>query len=48
MLMSGLWDWLGAHPTRIRWHAISGVVLAGLLLVHTVRRSRRLRASHVT
>jgi hypothetical protein len=47
MLASGLWDWLDGHPTRIRWHAITGVLLAGYLLVHTVRRRRRLRASRV-
>ncbi|MEO6885496.1 MAG: hypothetical protein ABI232_04300 [Jatrophihabitantaceae bacterium] len=48
MLTSGLWDWLSGHPTRIRWHAISGVLLTGLLLVHTVRRGSRLRSSHIT
>jgi hypothetical protein len=47
MLVSGFWDWLAGHPTRIRWHAITGVVLAILLLVHTVRRRRRLRRSTV-
>ena len=47
MLASGLWDWLTGHPTRIRWHAITGVVLAGFLLVHTVRRRSRLRTSRV-
>ena len=24
MLASGFWDWSAGHPTRIRWHAISG------------------------
>ena len=47
MLASGLWDWLAGHPTRIRWHAITGVLLAGFLLVHTVRRRGRLRGSTV-
>lgn len=47
MLASGMWDWLAGHPTRIRWHAITGVLLAGFLLVHTVRRRGRLRASAV-
>jgi hypothetical protein len=47
MLGSGLWDWRLGHPTRIRWHAISGVLLAGLLLVHSVRRRGRLRSSRV-
>ncbi len=48
MLVSGLWDWSAGHPTRIRWHALTGVVLAGYLAGHTVRRRRRLRASTVT
>lgn len=47
MLASGLWDWADGHPTRIRWHAISGVVLAGFLVVHTFRRRTRLRRSIV-
>jgi hypothetical protein len=47
MLASGLWDWLGGHPTRIRWHAVTGVLLAGFLVVHTVRRRGRLRRSTV-
>jgi hypothetical protein len=47
MLASGLWDWRIGHPTKIRWHAISGFVLAGYLLVHTLRRRARLRASGI-
>jgi len=47
MLVSGFWDWFAGHPTRIRWHAITGIVLAILLLVHTVRRWSRLRRSDV-
>ena len=47
MLGSGLWDWLAPHPTRIRWHAITGVALTVLLFSHTVRRRRRLRHSRV-
>ena len=47
MLVSGLWDWAIGHPTRIRWHAITGVLLVGLLVVHTLRRRRRLRRSQV-
>lgn len=47
MLASGFWDWLAGHPTRIRWHAITGVVLAILLLIHTARRWSRLRRSKV-
>jgi hypothetical protein len=47
MLISGWWDWLAGHPTRIRWHALTGVALAVLLLIHTVRRRSRLRRSGV-
>ena len=47
MLASGLWDWADGHPTRIRWHAITGVLLAGFLGVHTLRRRTRLRSSTV-
>jgi hypothetical protein len=47
MLVSGFWDWSTGHPTRIRWHAITGVLLAGYLLVHTVRRRNRLRSSQI-
>jgi hypothetical protein len=47
MLISGFWDWFAGHPTKIRWHAITGVVLAILLVAHTVRRRRRLRRSTV-
>ena len=47
MLISGFWDWFAGHPTRIRWHAITGVVLAILLLIHTARRWSRLRRSKV-
>ncbi|HZC70829.1 MAG TPA: hypothetical protein VE442_09055 [Jatrophihabitans sp.] len=45
MLGSGLWDWLDGRPTRIRWHAISGVLLTGYLIAHTIRRRRRLTSS---
>ena len=47
MLASGFWDWFAGHPTKIRWHAITGVVLAILLVVHTIRRRSRLRRSAV-
>src|SRR5690242_12378834 len=47
MLASGFWDWSAGHPTRIRWQAISGIVLTVLLAVHTVRRRSRLRRSKV-
>ena len=47
MLVSGFWDWFAGRPTKIRWHAITGVVLAILLAVHTIRRRSRLRRSTV-
>jgi hypothetical protein len=47
MLVSGFWDFWGPHRTKIRWHALSGVILAIYLLVHTLRRRRRLRVSQV-
>jgi hypothetical protein len=46
MLASGLWDWL-AGRTTIRWHALSGVLLTGVTIVHVVRRRRRLRRSRI-
>lgn len=48
MLVSGFWDWTLGHPTRIRWHALTGVALAGMLIVHTLRRGSRLRSSNVS
>jgi hypothetical protein len=47
MLVSGFWDWFAGHPTKIRWHAITGVILAIGLVAHTIRRRRRLRRSAV-
>ena len=47
MLVSGFWDWSLGHPTRIRRHAITGIALAVLLVVHTVRRWARLRSSQI-
>jgi hypothetical protein len=47
MLASGLWDWLSGHPTKLRWHAISGVILTGFLIWHTLRRRRKLRSSRI-
>jgi hypothetical protein len=47
MLVSGFWDWFAGHPTRIRWHALTGVALTVVLVVHTVRRRSRLRRSKV-
>ena len=47
MLTSGIWDLALGHPTRVRWHAITGVLLVLFLLAHTLRRRRRLRRSLV-
>jgi len=47
MFASGTWDWLTGHPTRIRWHAITGFALAVLVLLHTLRRRSRLRSSGI-
>jgi hypothetical protein len=37
--VSGLWDWLDV-PTRIRWHALSGVILVGVVVRHAWTRRR--------
>jgi hypothetical protein len=47
MLTSGFWDLFAAHPTKIRWHAVTGVLLAIMVAAHTLRRLSRLRASNV-
>jgi len=47
MLASGFVDLGIGHPTRIRWHALSGVALAIYLTVHTLRRRSRLGTSQV-
>ena len=47
MVVSGFWDWSLGHPTRIRWHAIAGFVLAAMAVVHTLRRWARLRSSRI-
>lgn len=47
MLVSGFWDWFAGHPTRIRWHALTGVALTVVLAVHTISRRSRLRRSKV-
>ena len=48
---SGLWDWLDAR-TRIRWHAISSVILIVVVIWHTWTRRgwllRRRAASSAT
>lgn len=36
---SGLWDWLDGR-TKIRWHAISGIILLAVLIRHTWTRRR--------
>lgn len=47
MLVSGFWDWYAGHPTRIRWHALTGFLLVAFLVVHTLNRQNRLRSSHI-
>ncbi|MBS2965456.1 hypothetical protein KGA66_20560 [Actinocrinis puniceicyclus] len=47
MFVSGLWDWQ-LQRTTIRWHALSGVLLTIVTVVHTVRRRRRLRSSAIS
>jgi len=47
MLFSGFWDLWAPHHTKIRWHAITGVVLTIYLVVHSVRRWKRLRFSQI-
>lgn len=39
--VSGLYDWLAAR-TKIRWHAISSVILIAIAIWHAWRRRRRL------
>jgi hypothetical protein len=47
MLASGFIDVALGHPTHIRWHALLGVALSVYLVVHTLRRRRRLRSSAI-
>jgi hypothetical protein len=47
MLASGIVDLVLGHPTQIRWHAILGVVLTAYLVVHTLRRRKRLKSSAI-
>jgi hypothetical protein len=47
MLFSGFWDLWAPHQTKIRWHAISGVILTAFLVVHTLQRWGRLRFSRI-
>ena len=47
MLFSGFWDLWAPHHTKIRWHAITGVVLTVFLIVHSLRRRKRLRLSTI-
>jgi hypothetical protein len=47
MLVSGFWDLWAPHRTKIRWHAITGIVLTVYLVVHTWRRRRKLRVSQI-
>jgi len=47
MLVLGFWEWFAGHPTRIRWHALTGVALTVVLAIHTISRRSRLRRSKV-
>ncbi len=47
MLASGFVDVAIGHPTKVRWHAILGVALTVYLVVHTLRRRKRLRSSAI-
>jgi hypothetical protein len=55
VVVSGFFDYFDHRPVMlrtgltspIRWHVLSSLVLLVLLSVHTIRRWRRLRTSHV-
>jgi hypothetical protein len=47
MLFSGFWDLWAPQHTKIRWHAITGVILTIYLAVHTISRWKRLRFSQI-
>ena len=47
MLVSGFWDWSIGHPTRVRWHALTGFALLAFLITHTLNRRQRLKFSQV-
>jgi hypothetical protein len=47
MLVAGFLDWFAGHPTRVRWHALTGVALTVMLAIHTIRRRARLRRTTV-
>jgi hypothetical protein len=47
MFASGIVDLVLGHPTQIRWHAILGVVLTAYLVVHSLRRRKRLKSSAI-
>lgn len=55
VVVSGFFDYFEHRPVMIttgimnpiRWHVVSSLVLLVLLVVHTLRRWRRLRTSHV-
>jgi hypothetical protein len=47
MLVSGFVDVALGHPTQIRWHALLGVALSVYLVVHTLRRRKRLKSSAI-
>ena len=47
MLASGFVHVAIGYPTKIRWHALTGVALAVYLHVHTLRRRTRLKSSKI-
>lgn len=47
MLSSGIADLTLGHPTKIRWHALTGIALAVMLTAHTLRRRLRLVVSAI-
>jgi hypothetical protein len=47
VLISGVWYWSAGDATSFQLHAITGVLLLGALVIHTLRRRRRLRGSRV-
>jgi hypothetical protein len=54
VLVSGIVDWSRGEPTQVplpkpffRWHLDAGLLLVAYLIVHVVRRRKRLRRSNI-